>query len=191
MASYITGNAIRVGFVIVYNKDLWRVMSAEHRTPGNKRAFLQAKLRNMKNGTQTDVKFRADEEIERATLEQAEMEFLYEDATSGYCFMNTETYEQIFVEPEIVGDIKLYMLPNTKAVVEFHEDKAIGVALPEMVELKVTETEPKMKGATVSGSGKPATLETGLVVTVPQFVDVGEVVRVSTSTGQYLERAKS
>ena len=191
MASYITGNAVRVGFVIIYNKELWRVMAAEHRTPGNKRAFLQAKLRNMKNGTQTDVKFRADEEIERAILEQANMEFLYEDPTSGYCFMNSETYEQIFVEAEVVGDVKLYLLPNTKAVVEFHENKAIGVSLPEMVELKVTETEPKMKGATVSGSGKPATLETGLVVTVPQFVGVDEVVRVSTSTGQYVERVKT
>jgi len=191
MASYITGNGVRVGYVIVYNNDLWRVMAAEHRTPGNKRAFMQAKLRNLKNGTQTDVKFRADEELERATLEQAEMEFLYEDPTSGYCFMNSETYEQVFVEAEIVGDIKLYMLPNTKAMIEFHEDKAIGVSLPEMVELKVTETDPKMKGATVSGSGKPATLETGLVVTVPQFIDVGEVVRVSTTSGLYLERAKN
>ena len=190
MAKYINGNGIRPGFVIVYNKELYRVMTAEHRTPGNKRAFCQAKLRNLKNGTQTEVKFRADEDIERVTLEQAEMEYLYSDA-SGYCFMNSETYEQMFIDDEIIGDAKQFLLPNTKVKIEFHEDKPIGLELPETVDWTVEETEPQMKGATASGSGKPATLETGLVVTVPQFVDVGEKVRVSTSSGDYLERVKN
>ena len=190
MAKYINGNGIRPGFVIVYNKELYRVMTAEHRTPGNKRAFCQAKLWNLKNGTQTEVKFRADEDIERVTLEQAEMEYLYSDA-SGYCFMNSETYEQMFIDDEIIGDAKQFLLPNTKVKIEFHEDKPIGLELPETVDLTVEETEPQMKGATASGSGKPATLETGLVVTVPQFVDVGEKVRVSTSSGDYLERVKN
>jgi len=185
MAKYINGNGIRPGFVIVYNKELYRVMTAEHRTPGNKRAFCQAKLRNLKNGTQTEVKFRADEDIE-----QAEMEYLYSDA-SGYCFMNSETYEQMFIDDEIIGDAKQFLLPNTKVKIEFHEDKPIGLELPETVDLTVEDTEPQMKGATASGSGKPATLETGLVVTVPQFVDVGEKVRVSTSSGDYLERVKN
>jgi elongation factor P len=189
MATYISGNAIRPGYVIVYNKDLYRVMSAEHRTPGNKRAFMQAKLRNLKNGNQTDVKFRADESIERAALEQAEMEYLYSEP-AGYCFMNSETYEQIFLDDEIIGDAKLYLLPNTKIQVEFYESKPIGIELPETVDLKVEDTEPPLKGATASGSGKPANLETGLVVTVPQFIEIGEVVRVSTSSGQYLERVK-
>ena len=190
MASYVSGNGIRVGYVIVYNKELYRVMASEHRTPGNKRAFCQAKLRNLKNGNQTEVKFRADEEVERAELEQATMEFLYEDP-SGYCFMNSETFEQIFVESAVMGDVKLYLLPNTKCRVEFHEDKAISVEPPEQVELKIVETDPPLKGATASGSGKPATLETGLVVSVPQFVENGEVVRVSTTSGDYLERVKS
>ena len=190
MAKYINGNGIRPGFVIVYNKELYRVMTAEHRTPGNKRAFCQAKLRNLKNGTQTEVKFRADEDIERVTLEQAEMEYLYSDA-SGYCFMNSETYEQMFIDDEIIGDAKQFLRPNTKVKIEFHEDKPIGLERPETVDLTVEETEPQMKGATASGSGKPATLETGLVVTVPQFVDVGEKVRVSTSSGDYLERVKN
>ena len=190
MAKYINGNGIRPGFVIVYNKELYRVMTAEHRTPGNKRAFCQAKLRNLKNGTQTEIKFRADEDIERVTLEQAEMEYLYSDA-SGYCFMNSETYEQMFIDDAIIGDAKQFLLPNTKVKIEFHEDKPIGLELPETVDLTVEETEPQMKGATASGSGKPATLETGLVVTVPQFVDVGEKVRVSTSSGDYLERVKN
>lgn len=191
MANYISGNSIRPGYVIVQNKQLYRVMKAEHRTPGNKRAFMQAKLRSLKDGTQMEVKFRADEEVERATLEQSEMEYLYEDPTTGYCFMNSETYEQIFIEPDILGDGKAYLLPNCKVTVEFHDGRPIGVAFPETVDLKVVDTEPQLKGATVSGSGKPATLETGLVVTVPQFVDIGEVVRVSTSSGEYLERVKS
>ncbi len=190
MANYISGNGIRPGYVIAYNKELYRVMAAEHRTPGNKRAFCQAKLRNLKTGNQTVIKFRADEEIERAALEQAEMEYLYTDPT-GFCFMNTKTYEQIFVGEDIIGDTRKFLLPNTKIQIEFYEDKPIGLDLPETVDLKVEDTEPPLKGATASGSGKPATLETGLVVTVPQFVEVGEVVRVSTTSGDYLERVKS
>lgn len=189
MAVYISGNAIRPGYVIVYNKDLYRVMTAEHRTPGNKRAFTQAKLRNLKNGNQTAVKFRADEEIERAALEQLGMEYLYNEA-SGYCFMNCETYEQVFLNEAAVADVKPFLLPNTKVVVEFHDGKPIGIELPETVNLTVTDTEPPLKGATASGSGKPATLETGMVVTVPQFIEVGEKVKISTSSGQYLERFK-
>ena len=189
MPTYINGNGIRSGYVVIYNNMLYKVMSAEHRTPGNKRAFMQAKLRNMKDGTQTEVKFRADEQIERAEMEQNEMEYLYNDS-SGYCFMNSETYEQIFIETNLVEDVKLYLLPNLKVQVEFHDGKPIGIDLPEVVDLEVVDTEPQLKGATASGSGKPATLKTGLVVTVPQFIAIGEVVRVSTSSGEYLERVK-
>lgn len=190
MAIYVSGNSLRPGYVIKYNNQLYRVMTAEHRTPGNKRAFLQAKLRSLRDGTQTEVKFRADEEIERASLEQAEMEYLYSDS-SGYCFMNCATFEQVFLEEDVISGVKEYLLPNTKVRIEFHDGKAIGVELPETVDLKVAQTDPPMKGATASGSGKPATLETGLVVNVPQFVEVGHVVRVSTSSGEYLERVKS
>lgn len=189
MAYNVNGNSLRAGFVIKYNNGLYRVMSAEHRTPGNKRAFMQVKLRNLKDGTQTEVKFRADEEVERAIMEQAEMEYLYHDS-SGYCFMNSETFEQLFLDEEVIADVKLYLLPNTKVRVEFCEDKAIGVQLPETVDLKVMATDPQMRGATATGSGKPATLETGLVVGVPQFVEVGHVVRISTTSGEYLERVK-
>ena len=165
-------------------------MSAEHRTPGKGRAFMQAKLRKLKDGTQTEIKFRADEGVERAEMEQVDMEFLYEDP-SGYCFMNCETFEQIFLDEKIIGDGKKFMLPNTRIIVEFCENEAIGVSFPEMVELKVTDTEPGLKGATASGSGKPATLETGLVITVPQFIKIGESVKVSTTSGEYLERVKT
>ena len=190
MVTFVNGNGLRSGYVIKVKGDLYRVMSAEHRTPGNGRAVMQAKLRKLKDGTQTEIKFRADEGVERAEMEQVDMEFLYEDP-SGYCFMNCETYEQIFLDEQIIGDGKKFMLPNTRIIVEFCDNEAIGVSFPEMVELKVTETEPGLKGATASGSGKPATLETGLVVTVPQFIKIGESVKVSTTSGEYLERVKT
>jgi elongation factor P len=189
MVSFVSGNSLRNGYVIKYNNQLYRVMTAEHRTPGNKRAFMQVKLRNLKDGTQTEVKFRADEEIERAEMEQVEMEYLYSDP-SGYCFMNCVTFDQIFLEESLLAEAKKFILPNTRVQVEFCDGKPIGIGLPETVDLQVTDTEPQLRGATASGSGKPATLETGLVVTVPQFINIGEVVRVSTSTGTYLERAK-
>ncbi len=189
MVAYVSGNGIRPGYVIKYNKQLYRVMTAEHRTPGNKRAFCQAKLRSLRDGTQTEVKFRADEEVERAALEQTEMEYLYEDPM-GYCFMNLETYEQIFVEEKLLKDTIKFLLPNAKVRLEFYEEKPIGITLQETVDLKVVDTEPPLKGATASGSGKPATLETGHVVTVPQFVQIGETVRVSTTSGDYQERVQ-
>lgn len=190
MVSFVNGNGIRPGYVIKYNNHLYRVMTAMHRTPGKGKAFLQAKLRKLSDGTQTEVRFRADEEVERAELEQADMEYLYDDPT-GYCFMNCETYEQIFLEESMLTDAKKYLLPNTVVQVESCEGKPIGVSFPDkVVNLKITETDPPLKGATASGTGKPATLETGLVVTVPQFIEVGETVRVSTTTGEYLERVK-
>ena len=190
MVTFVNGNGLRSGYVIKVKGDLYRVMTAEHRTPGKGKACMQAKLRKLKDGTQTEIKFRSDEAVERAEMEQVDMEYLYEDP-SGYCFMNCETYEQVFLDEKIIGDGKKFMLPNTKLIVEFCDNKAIGVSFPEMVELKVTDTEPGLKGATASGSGKPATLETGLVVTVPQFIKIGELVKVSTTSGEYLERVKT
>jgi len=190
MAYNVNGNSLRAGFVIKYNGGLYRVMSAEHRTPGNLRAFMQAKLRNLKDGRQTEARFRADESVERVVMEQMEMEYLYNDS-SGYCFMNIETFEQIFLDEEVVADAKLYLMPNIKVRVELCEDNPIGVELPEIVELKVMACDPQMKGATATGSNKPATLETGLVVGVPQFIEVGQMIRVSTTSGEYLERVKA
>lgn len=190
MVAFVNGNGLRPGYVIKVKGDLYRVMAAEHRTPGKGKASMQAKLRKLKDGTQTEIKFRADESVERAEMEQVEMEYLYDDP-AGLCFMNCETYEQTFLEEKIMGDDRKFLLPNAKVKIEFCDDNPIGVSFPEAVELKVTDTEPPLKGATASGSGKPATLETGLVVTVPQFIQIGEVVRVSTSSGEYLERAKN
>ena len=189
MVAYINGNGIRPGYVIKYNNKIYRVMTSEHRTPGKGRAFCQVKLRNLIDGLQTEVKFRADEQVERCSLEQMNMEYLYNDP-SGHCFMNCETYEQIFLDEGLLKDRIKFLLPNTRVQIEFYEEKPLGVALPEAVELEVSDTEPPLKGATASGGGKPATLETGLVVTVPNFIEVGEKIKVSTTSGDYLERAK-
>jgi elongation factor P len=189
MVAFVNGNGLRPGYVIKVKGDLYRVMSAEHRTPGKGKASMQAKLRKLKDGTQTEIKFRADESVERAEMEQIEMEYLYDDP-AGLCFMNCETYEQTFLDEKVMGDDKKFLLPNARVRVEFCDDSPIGVSFPETVVLKVTDTEPPLKGATASGSGKPATLETGLVVTVPQFIQIGEMVSVSTTSGEYLERAK-
>jgi elongation factor P len=164
-------------------------MTVQHMTPGNKRGFVQAKLRNLKTGNSFEYRFRSEDRIEKADLEEREMEFLYASGDE-YHFMNTETYEQVVLTPDTLGEAVKYMTPNTRLMVEFFEERAIGINLPTAVNLKVVETPPGMKGATASGSGKPATLETGLQVTVPQFVEIGEVVRVDTAEGKYLERAK-
>lgn len=189
MVAFLNGNGLRPGHVIKFKGDLYRVMSADHRTPGKGKASMQAKLRKLKDGTQTEIKFRADESVERAELEQVDMEYLYDDP-AGLCFMNCETYEQTFLDEKVIGEDKKFLLANARVKIEFCDDSPIGVSFPEAVELKVADTEPPLKGATASGSGKPATLETGLVVTVPQFIQIGELVRVSTSSGEYLERAK-
>lgn len=189
MANYINGNAVRAGYVIKYNKTLYRVMVAEHIKPGKGPAYMQVKLRNLKSETQTEVRLRSDERVERTALEQVEMEYLYNDS-SGYCFMNTTNYEQIHLDGKILEGINRFLLPNIKVSVEFHEENPVGVELPEIVDMKVVETAPPLRGATATGSGKPATLETGLVVTVPQFIETGESVRVSTATEEYIERVK-
>ncbi len=179
MVAYVNGNGVRPGYVIKHNDKIFRVMTSEHRSPGKGRAFCQVKLRNLLDGLQTEVKFRADEQVERLSLEQVKMEYLYNDP-SGHCFMNCETYEQIFLDEELLKESIKFLLPNTLVQIEFYK----------AVELEVAETDPPLKGATASGSGKPATLETGLVVTVPNFIEIGEKIKVSTTSGNYLERAK-
>lgn len=185
----IPATQMKVGMVIEYQNELWRVMSVLHVTPGNWRGMVQTKLRNVLKGNQTEHRFRSEDKVERAQLEQREMEFLYQDG-EGYHFMDTENYEQIALTEEDLGDALYYLIPNIKVEVEFHDTKALGVELPKTVDLTVVETEPGMKNATASNSPKPAKLETGLTVAVPPFVNVGEKVRVDTATGQYLERAK-
>ena len=174
--------------IIKYNNDLYSIFNMVHRTPGNLRAFVQVRMRNLRNGTMMDNRFSSTEQVERVSLEEQEMEYLYDDGENWY-FMNTETYDQIFLRKDLLGDATEYLIPNIKVHVEFYEGKPMSVELPPTVDLKVLETEPGLKGATVSNVTKPAKLETGLIVQVPPFINEGEKIKVSTSEGAYLERA--
>jgi elongation factor P len=170
------------------NNDLYSILKMEHRTPGNLRAFVQVKMRNLRTGAMFDNRFSSTEQVDRAILDEQQMEFLYDDG-EDYTFMNTETYEQVALNRELLGDAVSYLTPNIKVHVEFYEGKPMSVELPATVDLKVVETEPGLKGATVSNVGKPAKMETGLIVQVPAFINEGETIRVNTSEGTYLERA--
>lgn len=183
----ITANQIRAGMLIEYEGKLCSVMKVEHRTPGNLRAFVQARMRDVNSGSSFETRFRSNDKVDQVSLDTKTMEFLYQDGTQFH-FMDTESYEQLAMEAEVLGDAPSYMLPNTKIQISFHEGKPVAVQMPTTVELTVTETEPAIKGATVTASKKPATLETGLVVQVPQFVEVGNRVKVDTRDGSYMDR---
>jgi elongation factor P len=184
----IAATQLRPGMVVKFNNELHTVFSMVHRTPGNLRGFVQAKMRNLRSGSMIEHRFSSEDKVERVSLEEHEMEYLYEDGESYY-FMNTETFEQTFLTKDLLGDSTLYLIPNLKVNVEFYEGKAISVELPPSIEMTVVETEPGIKGATVSNVTKPAKTDTGLVVQVPPFINQGERIRVSTSEGAYLERA--
>ncbi len=185
----LSANQLRSGMVILHDKELFSVFSITHRTPGNLRAFVQAKLRNLRTGAMIEHRFRSEDRVDRAVLDETEMEYLYSDG-GDYHFMNTESFEQIHLSADTLGDAVQYLLPNLRIKVEFYEGKPVSIALPATVDLEVVETEPGLKGATVSNVTKPATLETGLVVQVPSFIDIGERIRVDTTEGNYLERVK-
>ncbi|HEY7839714.1 MAG TPA: elongation factor P [Terriglobales bacterium] len=185
----MSANQMRPGMVIIHDNELFSVFSITHRTPGNLRAFVQAKIRNLRTGGMLEHRFRSEDRIERATLDQAEMEFLYRDGDAFY-FMNTENYEQTHLTADTLGDAVQYLIPNLKIQIEFYEGKPVSVELPQTVDLEITDTEPGIKGASVSNVTKSATLETGLVVQVPPFIETGEKIRVETTEGKYLERVK-
>jgi elongation factor P len=173
--------------VIKWNNDLFSIFKVEHRTPGNLRAFVQAKMRNLRTGAIFDNRFSSTESVERAILDEQDMEYLYDDGEQ-YTFMNIETYDQVALNKELLGEAVDYLTPNIKVKVEFYEGKPMSVELPATVDLKVMETEPGLKGATVSNVTKPAKMETGLIVQVPPFIGEGEVIRVSTNDGSYQSR---
>jgi elongation factor P len=185
----ITATQLRPGTIIKFQNELYRVVHVLHITPGNWRGMVQTKMRNLRTGLQTENRFRSEDKVERVTLEQHEMEFLYHDGDLYY-FMNTENYEQLGMTAEELGDAVGYLVPNLKLLVEFYEGRPVGVELPKTVDLKVIDTPPGMKTATVTNVLKPATTETGLVVQVPNFIETGDVIRVDTETGAYLSRAK-
>jgi elongation factor P len=176
--------------VIKFNNELHSIFNMTHRTPGNLRGFVQVKMRNLRSGSMIEHRFSSEDRVERAVLEEVEMEYLYDDG-EYYYFMNTETFDQMHLTRETLGDGVEYLIPQLKVNVEFYEGKPISVELPATVNMRVVETEPGLKGATVSNVNKPAKMETGLVVQVPPFVNEGDVIRVSTSEGTYQERVST
>jgi len=179
---------MRPGMIIKHNGQLHMVFSVEHRTPGNLRAFIQAKLRNIRTGAMFEHRFRSPDPIERIIVDEVAMEFLYADG-DDYYFMNPENYEQTVLKHDTLGDSVDYLIPNLTIEVSFIDGVAVSVELPQTVELTVVETEPGLKSATASSVTKPAKLETGLVVQVPPFINEGEKIRVDTAEGAYLSRA--
>jgi elongation factor P len=184
----IPATQLRPGMIIKHNNDLHSVFSVEHRTPGNLRAFIQAKLRNLRTGAMFEHRFRSPDPIEKINVDEVEMEFLYSDG-DNYYFMDTSNYEQTHLTRDILGDAVEYLTANLPIHVEFFDGKAVGIELPQTVELTVIETEPGLKSATASSVTKPAKTETGLVVQVPPFINEGEKIRVSTSDASYQARA--
>jgi elongation factor P len=184
----INATQLRPGMVIKHNSELHSVFSVEHRTPGNLRAFIQAKLRNLRTNAMFEYRFRSGDAIDKVVVDEQKMEFLYSDG-DDYYFMDTTNFEQTLLKREVLGDAVEYLTANLQITVEFFDGKAVGIELPQTVELKVVETEPGLKSATASSVAKPATTETGLVVLVPPFINEGDVIKVDTSEGAYLSRA--
>jgi elongation factor P len=186
MAS-IQATRLKKGMLVKFGNDLFRVLDLQHFTPGNKRGFVQARMRNIRTGQQADNKFRAEEDVERAHLDERQMQYLYRDGDSFH-FMDTNTYEQIHLDTEVLGDNANYILPEMVISMEFYGDEPVGIELPITVDLKVVDTTPGINRATASAQVKPATLETGLVVNVPAHVNVGDVIRVGTEDGEYQKK---
>ena len=180
---------MKKGMVILHDGKLMKIIDWTHTKPGKGGAFLATKLKDLKTGQVIENRFRTEDTIEPANMEREEMVFSYSQGDQHY-FMNMQSYEQVTLPDDVLGESMQYLLPETPVVVITYEDKPIDIELPSAVSLKIVETSPPMKGATATGQYKKATLETGLVITVPQFIENGEVVRVDTRTGQYLERAK-
>jgi elongation factor P len=185
----IPATQIRRGMVIVFNGEPCKVVDFRHHTPGNLRAMVQTKLRSIRSGASFEHRFRSQDQVERAALEQHEMEYLYSDG-SHHHFMNTENYEQTALSEAELGDAAQWLTPGLRLQAEFYEGSPIGIDLPPSMELTVIQTEPAMKGATVSNVNKPAKLENGATVTVPPFVNEGDRIRVDPTEGRYIERAK-
>ena len=185
----IQATGLRRGTTIIHDGVPWRVLEFTHRTPGNKRGFVQTKLRNLLDGTQRDVKFGAQDMLERALVDSREMDYLYSDG-SGTVFMDTETYDQIAISDETLGDAAPWLTEGMRIQVEMLDGRPIGIELPKVVEGVVAETEAVVKGQTAARSNKPATLENGVTIQVPPFINVGDKLRVDPGERRYVERAK-
>ena len=184
-----TTSDLKVGVVIKFNNELHSVMSVEHRTPGNLRAFYQVKMRNLINGRTIENRFRSGEEVIIERLEQNNYQFLYKSG-DDFCFMDNETYDQINLDKDIIGDQWQYLKEGQEIQIMIHNGRPISLVIPPSVELKIISAPPGIKGNTASNVTKPATVETGATINVPLFIDEGEIIRVDTRSGAYLERAK-
>ncbi len=180
---------LRNGLVIKFNNELHIVVKSEHRTPGNLRAFYQVKMKNIKNGKMIENRFRSGEEIEVVRLETRTFQYLYHDG-SGFVFMNNETYDQVSISDDIVGDQSAYMKEGESVQIMFDGELPITVEIPPHVNLKVIEAPPGVKGDTATGGTKQVKVETGAVINAPLFINEGDVIKVDTRTGVYLERVK-
>ncbi|HET9002726.1 MAG TPA: elongation factor P [Gemmatimonadaceae bacterium] len=185
----IPATQIRRGMVLVFDGQPCRIIEFRHHTPGNLRAMVQAKLKNLKSGSSFEHRFRAADTVEPAFMETHDLEFMYKGGDT-YHFMNTENYDQIEMDDEALGDNAQWMQPGMKIQAEFFEGKAIGIRLPNTMTLEIVETAPVMKTATKNASSKPAKLENGVTVNVPEFISTGEKIRVNPTTGEYMDRAK-
>jgi elongation factor P len=184
----ITATQIRPGQILNIEGGLHRVLSMTHITPGNWRAIIHVKMRNLKTNVAWEKRFSSDDKVEKAELDTHQMQYLYSD-NNGHCFMNVETYEQVILNDEILQEAIPFLVPDTVVDVQFYEGNPVSVELPQTVILEVVETEPHMKGATATASFKPAKLSTGIVVQVPQFIEAGDKIKVDTRDGKYIERA--
>jgi elongation factor P len=185
----IPATQIRRGMVILFEGNLCKVIDFRHHTPGNLRAMVQTKMRNLRTGSSFEHRFRSSDTVDKASLEQHEMEYMYSDGSQHH-FMNTENYEQTALSEEDLGDMAQWLTPGLRIQAEFYEGQPIGITLPPSMEVTVTRTDPTLKGATVSNVNKPATLENGVTITVPPFVNEGDRIRVDPTEGRYIERAK-
>jgi elongation factor P len=185
----VQATQLRPGMIIVHAGDLYRVTAVHHLTPGNKRGFMQTKMKSLRTGVGTEYKFRSEDRVDQAILDNRQFQYLYAEGDM-HTFMDTENFEQITLTADTVGDLLNYILPNSMVGIEFHDGKPVGINPPSTVDLQVVDTEPSMKGATASASYKPAKLETGVTVLVPPFIQVGDKVRVDPTDGSYQERVK-
>ena len=184
----INATAIRRGNIIEQDNALWRVSKATHVTPGKGVACMQIEMRNVETGIKTNKRFNSTEKVERVTLSQKPMQFLYDDGEMFH-FMDTTTYEQIQINRDMLEDILPFLLPETEVTIEMHEDRPLNVELPTTVVLTVVECDAAIKGQTATGSYKPATLETGATIMVPPYLESGTKIKINTETGEYVERA--
>jgi len=185
----VLSTEIRAGNLIEWDKRVWRVLKSYHvHVGGRGGAFMQLEIKDIESGTKRNERIRTEDKLERAHVEQRQMQFLYNDA-SGYIFMDQENFEQITLPADFLEGQAGFLIPNTDVQINFHNERPIGIQLPPTVTLAIVETEPNVKGGTATGSFKPAKTDTGITVMVPQFLSGGERIKVNTDTGEYIERA--